>query len=117
MRTANQRLDAGEKLALFLLRGDHAQAEDLFNKAIAAKALPPGSKFLDEEYVRKWKLSKRFPRQIYRDDMGNVVDELEVPEDMKELVEKYPVQYIAGGGSYEGYKTLLLLTQLPFELL
>ena len=46
-------------------------AVSTINKAIAAEALPPGSKFLDEEYVRKWKLSKRFPRQIYRDDMGN----------------------------------------------
>jgi len=40
-------------------------------KAITAKELPPGSEFANEEFVRKWKLSKRYPRQIYRDDMCN----------------------------------------------
>jgi hypothetical protein len=46
-------------------------AVSTINKAIAANVLPPGSEFADKEYLRKWKSSKRFPRQIYRDDMGN----------------------------------------------
>lgn len=40
-------------------------------KAITAKELPPGSEFANEEFVHKWKQSKRYSRQIYRDDIGN----------------------------------------------